>query len=128
MRLRLLVCGDRLWGDKEAIRERILALSPGVIIHGGAQGADTLAGLAAAELGIPTEVYPAQWVRLGRAAGMIRNQQMLDEGRPDYVLAFHDDLAHSKGTANMIRRAEKAGIPVEVWSHTVRLKKEVSDA
>jgi len=42
---------------------------------------------------------------------------MLDEGKPTYVLAFHDNLAESKGTKDMVTRAKKAGIPVEVWSH-----------
>lgn len=115
--MRLLVCGDRNWKDGEAIRQRIATLSPYVVIHGCARGADRLAGTVAKELGVGVEEFPAQWNTYGRAAGVIRNQQMLIEGKPDYVLAFHDDLEHSKGTADMVRRARGEGIQVEVWSH-----------
>jgi hypothetical protein len=38
----------------------------------------------------------------------------LDEGKPDLVLAFHNDIEHSKGTADMVRRAARAGVRVEV--------------
>jgi len=37
---------------------------------------------------------------------------MLDEGKPDLVLAFHTDIKNSKGTKNMIQQAEKRGIKV----------------
>lgn len=36
---------------------------------------------------------------------------MLDEGKPDYVLAFHNDIFNSKGTKDMLNRAKKAGVP-----------------
>lgn len=49
-----------------------------------------------------------------RQAGPIRNEQMLQEGQPDKVLAFHENLAQSRGTADMVRRAAKAGVPVEI--------------
>ena len=71
------------------------------IIHGGAPGADMLAAEVAQELGIPARAYPADWRKHGRAAGPIRNQLMLDDGKPDIVVAFPG----GKGTADMIRRA-----------------------
>lgn len=37
---------------------------------------------------ILTEIYAADWGRLSRRAGPIRNQQMLDKGRLDLVVAF----------------------------------------
>ena len=52
--------------------------------------------------------YPAPWKRFGPSAGGIRNQQMLDEGKPDLVVAFPG----GKGTADMVRRAENAGVKV----------------
>jgi hypothetical protein len=36
---------------------------------------------------------------------------MLDQGRPDIVLAFHANISQSKGTKDMVERAKKAGIP-----------------
>ena len=52
------------------------------------------------------ELFPADWKVRGRAAGHIRNQQMLDEGRPHLVVAFPG----GRGTADMVRRARAAGI------------------
>lgn len=111
--MRVLVCGDRNWTDEDGIRRVLKGLiEPLVVIHGGARGADSLAGKVAEELGHEVEVYPADWQRYGKAAGVLRNQQMLDEGKPDFVLAFHADLSRSKGTADMVRRAVAAGITV----------------
>lgn len=107
---RLLVCGDRNWDDLAAIKAWLKLLKPRVVIHGAARGADTLAGEAARQLKIEVVVFPAQWARYGRGAGPIRNQQMIDEGRPDTVLAFHADLAASRGTKDMLDRARRAGI------------------
>jgi hypothetical protein len=42
---------------------------------------------------------------------------MLRHGRPDRVLAFTDDLASSADTADMVRRAEAAGLSVQIVGH-----------
>ena len=55
---------------------------------------------------------PADWGRHGRAAGPIRNQEMLDVGGHDLVVAVNRDWAKSKGTNDMVKRCERAGIPV----------------
>lgn len=116
--MRVLVCGSRNWTNALAIEHRLVGLPEGtVIIHGATRGADSIAGSIARECcGLWEEPYSADWSRYGKAAGPIRNQQMLDQGRPDLVIAFHADLSKSKGTADMVRRAKKAGIPVEVIS------------
>lgn len=82
------------------------------IIEGEAKGADTLARLFGETIGIPVEKYPADWSKHGKAAGPIRNKQMLDEGKPDLVIAFM--FPDSRGTANMVKQAEKAGIETRV--------------
>jgi hypothetical protein len=87
------------------------------IIEGNARGADTMAGVYATTWGLGLEVYPANWKKYNKAAGPIRNQQMLDEGKPDLVLAFHDNIDKSKGTKDMVARAEKAGIEVRIITH-----------
>jgi hypothetical protein len=112
--MRVLICGDRNW-DKEGIVKRVLLQSGAtVVIHGDARGADSIAGTLATSLGLKVEAFPADWQRYGRAAGPIRNQQMLDEGRPEKVIAFHPSIETSKGTADMVRRARAAGLPVTV--------------
>jgi hypothetical protein len=116
--MRLLVCGSRDWADIDAVRGHIKGLAAEhpalIIVEGGARGADTIARDAAEELGLCVEEYPAEWARYGRAAGPVRNQQMLDEGRPDAVAAFFSS-PESRGTADMVRRALAAGLPVDVF-------------
>ncbi len=115
MATRVLVCGDREWTDKDLIK---LVLStvhgPVTVIHGGCRGADEIAGNAAFNMGFKVEQYDANWKKYGRAAGPIRNQVMLDASI-DLVLAFHPDLSKSKGTKDMVARARKAGVTVEVY-------------
>ena len=111
----ILVCGSRDWNDKEAIRRALSGLDNDkdtLIIHGDCEGADKLAGVVAKNLGLKVEAYPADWDKHGSAAGPIRNQQMLDEGKPDRVYAFHDDWKNSKGTKDMIMKATQAEVPV----------------
>jgi predicted polyphosphate/ATP-dependent NAD kinase len=113
--MRLLVCGGREYNNKKLVYE-ILEKFNGVdesvnievVIHGGAKGADSLAGIVAETLFLEVLVYPADWTKHGKSAGPIRNAQMLKEGKPDLVLAFPG----GKGTENMILQAVKAGVPV----------------
>lgn len=118
--MRILVCGDRGWTDSEFIYKILeKEASDTVIIHGAARGADSLAGYAALKLGFKIESYPADWKTYGRAAGPIRNRQMLLMGKPHQVFAFHDDIENSKGTKDMMKQAEKAGLLVTLYSHPV---------
>jgi hypothetical protein len=117
--MRVLVCGSRTWTAKLPIAMLVRAMANGpsdnVLIHGDAPGADRMGGQSAGRQGVPVEVYPADWEKHGRKAGPIRNQQMLDEGRPDLVWAFVDKpLAESRGTSDMVRRARAAGLKVYV--------------
>ncbi len=59
--------------------------------------------------------FPAAWDKYGKAAGPIRNQQMIDEGRPDFVIAFHSNVGQSRGTMDMLCRANKAGLVVTLY-------------
>ena len=112
----VLVCGDRFWQDAHTIRRVLAGLGPDTVVHGGAPGADRLAGVVAAGLGLSVRAYPAQWHQYGRAAGPLRNQEMLADARPDLVLAFHRNLARSRGTGDMVRRAQAAGVQVRVFT------------
>jgi len=113
--MRVLCCGDRNWRRKDIIRRELEKLPKGTtIIEGECRGADCLSRIVALELGFKVERFPAKWRVYGRAAGPIRNQQMLDEGNPDLVLAFHGAIEKSQGTRDMIRRAKKRGIPVHL--------------
>lgn len=116
--MRILVCGGRDYQDKARVwavldelcgSKEELPPIPVVIIHGGAQGADALADSWAVHNWVAVEEYLAQWDKHGRAAGPIRNQLMLDQGKPDLVIAFPG----GRGTADMVRRAKAAGVLVK---------------
>lgn len=110
----VLVCGDREWTDKAAIKHVLSQLPVDtVILHGGCKGADMLAGEVAVELGYDVFMFPANWDKYGLRAGPIRNLQMLDQN-PELVIAFHEDLSKSKGTAHTVREARKRGMKVYV--------------
>lgn len=111
-RLKILITGDRKWADAKPIREFLSTLpSSTIIIHGGAKGADEIAGRWAGSFGMEVRAYPADW-SIGKAGGVIRNTQMLEEEKPDVVVYFHNSLATSKGTKDMVEKAEKAGVRV----------------
>jgi hypothetical protein len=95
------------------MREVLSCLPEGtIVIHGGAGGADRMAGSLAVKLGLGTPiVYPAKWREQGRAAGHIRNRLMLDQEQPDLVIAFWD--GESPGTKGMIDEVKRRGI--ELW-------------
>lgn len=79
------------------------------IISGMAKGVDSVAVDWAIVNWCKLHSYPADWDKHGKAAGYIRNKQMLDEGKPDIVLAFPG----GKGTAMMVDIAKKAGVTVK---------------
>lgn len=111
----MLICGSRRYQNAAAIERYVKSLPAGtVVIHGGAPGADTLAGLYAKRHGLAVKVFPADWSRYGRGAGMVRNRQMLEEGRPTEVVAFVADPTNSPGTANTVLQALARGLPVTV--------------
>ncbi len=108
----VLVCGSRFYSDYAKIYDYLKRLNASQVLAGGCRGADTLAVRAARSLGVPFREFPADWQRFGKAAGPMRNQQMLDEGGPDLVVAFHPHLEESKGTKDMVHRAIAQGIPL----------------
>jgi hypothetical protein len=115
--MRILVCGGRDYTDKRAVDMLLSAAlrsGPIEIIQGGAKGADRLAHDWALDNGVPCTTYAADWEGYGRAAGAIRNRQMLTEGRPSMVLAFPG----GRGTANMVKLAQMAGVLVVKYPPT----------
>lgn len=108
---RILVCGGRDYTNHamvDRVLRAVLKKHPQItIIHGDARGADRIAKAWAIRMRLPYESCPADWDTHKKAAGPIRNQQMLDTGI-DAVVAFPG----GNGTADMCSRAEAAGVPV----------------
>ena len=128
--MKIVVTGGREWISYKSILDgfermcKAYDISPTdiILIHGDCRGLDRMAAELGELLGMDVRGKPAHWGHdedcpaecrevIGRAAGVIRNQKMLDEN-PDIELAmsFHHDLEKSKGTGDMVRRIEKAGI------------------
>lgn len=110
----VLVCGGRDYTDTGHVYD-ILDLAHAAnpilkLIHGGASGADNCAARWAMSRNVQMERFEADWQRYGNAAGPIRNRKMLDQGKPDLVIAFPG----GKGTRNMIAQAEGANVPVAI--------------
>jgi predicted Rossmann-fold nucleotide-binding protein len=110
--MRVLVCGGRSFTDRESLFHELHKLAEQyghlTVIEGGAKGADALAR-EWATLGYHGLVtVRAEWHRLGRAAGPMRNTRMLVGGKPDMVLAFPG----GRGTADMVCQAREVGVPV----------------
>lgn len=110
--MRILVCGGRDYADKDRVSAALDAVhrKHGItlLIEGGASGADACGLVWATNRRVPTKTIEANWAQYGRSAGPKRNQRMLDEGKPDAVVAFPG----GRGTADMVRRAKMANIPV----------------
>jgi hypothetical protein len=108
-----LVTGGREFNNRARLFTKlddILICLGGIeaLIHGNARGTDTLAKLWAKDRGVACKPYPADWDRYGKVAGPIRNQRMIDEGKPDLCVAFPGGT----GTADMVRRCRDHEIPV----------------
>jgi hypothetical protein len=106
--MKVLVCGGRDYSDAFKVGAALAPLEPSIVIQGGAKGADALAKEWAIKHDIHVWTYLADWETHGRAAGPIRNQWMLENSEPNVVVAFPG----GRGTADMVRRAKKAGVRV----------------
>lgn len=123
---RILVCGGRRYGitmtddgyfvpNRKQVAtlntylDNMLSEFPDMlIIHGEAKGADSLAKDWAKSRNIEQIGFPAQWNKYGKAAGFLRNTEMLEVGKPDIVVAFPGGT----GTAMMCKIAAAADVEV----------------
>lgn len=125
---RVLVCGGRDFHDREFMFDQLCKISKArgpfeCVIHGAAKGADHEARIWATMNKVPHLPFPAAWQDINAPgadvhegpygpynanAGHDRNQRMIDEGKPDAVIAFPG----GGGTADMVRRAYIAKIEV----------------
>jgi hypothetical protein len=135
MGTRVLVCGSRDYDDAlviETVLDELAAQHPDlVVVSGMARGADTVGAEWAKRTGRPLHPFPAAWqthdregvvgttpircrcapdARTCKPAGIRRNQKMLDDARPDLVVAFTSNLAASNGTRDMVTRSKAFGL------------------
>jgi hypothetical protein len=115
--MRLIVCGTRTFTDRDLLFRKLDAFTAKLdkkkltIIHGGAKGADTLANDWAFHRMVHMLVFHADWDKHGKAAGPMRNKEMIN-AEPDALVAFWD--GKSPGTRSMIALAYQAKLKVKV--------------
>jgi len=110
--VKVIIAGSRHYSDYAEMVAGIEASGFDVteVVSGGARGADELGERWARERDIPIKRFEADWDELGKRAGFVRNGEMV--AYAEALVAF--PLANSKGTANTIERATKAGLRVHV--------------
>jgi len=76
------------------------------VVSGACSGADAAGETFAYKEGIKVELFPADWIQYGKAAGPIRNKQMAEYA--DAVILFPG----GPGTANMRNLAKEYGLKI----------------
>ena len=115
----VIVCGGRDYNDVPALFKALDFFDAkydfALVIEGASddvtgpyKGADYWARQWARTRGKLHRSVHARWKVQGRAAGPIRNQEMLDKYKPDLVLAFPG----GRGTGSMKELARKAKVKV----------------
>mgnify|MGYP006302249621 CR=1 FL=1 len=114
--MRLIVAGSRDFKDYELLEREVLKFikkhkevdESVEVISGRARGADKLGEVFADKFGLKKHIKPADWDKHGRAAGFIRNREMVSEAT--HCICFWD--RKSSGTKNTIQLSEEKGIPL----------------
>lgn len=130
---KVIIAGSRTFQDYNLLKNKLdeLFVEPFIIVSGCAAGADTLGERYAIEKNYDIEKHPADWKNLNvpickvrynkygaynAMAGHNRNAEMLDSIKNNHdggcVVVFWD--GQSKGTENMIKISQNAGIPVHI--------------
>ncbi len=121
MKTRVVVCGGKDFQDRtlcfDTLAKELSCLNDIEIVSGHARGADMLGEEYACANSLELKLFPADWQRYGRAAGPIRNRQMIEyaQEKTALVIAFWD--GKSRGTKNTIELARKSGIEVHIISY-----------
>lgn len=106
---KVVVTGGRYYSDSVMVFDVLDFLRPDILFQGGANGADLLAKEWAGDFDCEVVTVEANWDKHGKAAGPIRNGEMLDKAGSDaIVIAFPG----GKGTENCIKQAKERNMIV----------------
>ena len=110
--MKVAIIGSRTFLDYNFLEETLLKVKDRIteIVSGGAKGADSLAEKFANKYNIPTKIFLPDWDTYKKAAGFIRNTQIIEYC--DVVVAFWD--GKSRGTMDSVKKAEKLGKKVKI--------------
>lgn len=119
----LAIVGSRNFNDYDAFCDKLnmfVASIGGIqkinkIVSGGAGGADKMAERFARENKIELQVFAADWNRYGRAAGPMRNSQIVEAAT--HMVAFPSK--DGRGTQDSLRKARKKMPTANIVEHVV---------
>jgi hypothetical protein len=108
--MRVIIAGSRGIEDYELVVRAVDESNFQVteVVSGTARGVDRLGERWARENGVPVVQFPADWMKHGKRAGYLRNEQMGEYA--DALVAVWDGF--SRGTVHMVATMEKLGKPV----------------
>ncbi len=120
---RIIICGGRHFKDYDRLESTMNEVMSKIapwrdvieIVSGHCEGADQLGELYAKKHDLLCKVFPAQWKKYGKAAGPIRNSEMVkyaSEAEMSVVVAFRSP--RTKGTNDTVKKATKQGFKVFV--------------
>lgn len=119
----VIVCGGRNFRSRDyvfgALTLHHAMKTIGLIIQGGAAGADALTAEWAKLHAIPCIEFKADWNRYGKRAGPKRNKEMLDYLLKVTATKFVIAFPGGAGTHNMIMQTKAKGVPVWSWEDAV---------
>ncbi len=108
--VKVAVIGSRNFNDYDLVKKTLDDMKISLIVSGGAKGADSFGEKYAKEKDINTLIFYPDWKKYGKAAGMIRNTEIVKNS--DIIVAFWDGV--SKGTKDSINKAKKLNKQVKV--------------
>jgi lactate dehydrogenase-like 2-hydroxyacid dehydrogenase len=116
--MKTIVAGSRTMQDPAVVKQALLAVKRlgwkiTEVVSGCARGVDTIGAEIARQYGIPVCEMPADWDKLGKSAGYLRNQEMARYA--DALVAVWN--GHSKGTKHMIDTMEYHGKLVFIYDY-----------
>lgn len=135
--IKIIIAGGRDFSDYNYLKESVFTVLKQIknqgfntsktnieIISGNATGADSWGERFSWDHLITLKMFPADWNRLGRKAGILRNIEMADycvkNAEFSCLIAFHDTI--SKGTAHMLKTAKSKGIKSKVFKYNTEVK------
>jgi len=112
--MRVIIAGSRAIDDYSAVARAVesCGVHPDVVLSGCCRGVDRCGERWAMEHKIAIERHPADWARYGRAAGIIRNAEMVK--RADVLIAVLSNAHECRGTNAIVKLAIREGLQVYV--------------
>jgi hypothetical protein len=112
--MKIIIAGSRHFNDYNLLKTKCDYFLKNThcveIVSGAAAGADALGEKYAAENGFALKLFPADWGKYSKAAGVIRNREMAKYA--DALILFWD--GQSTGSQNMLHLANKNNLKIKI--------------